>query len=365
LEHKYNRVKDAMPGYFRQINQRVHTYSFVSQIDYDWRDKWCMMLGARLDHYTINGRHLLLNTSYQDQLNRTVLVPRIAVLYHINPIQQVRLSFTRGYRGPQAFDEDLHIETVGGAAKFIQLDPHLQSETSQSWTGSYQFYKTMSPSITGQLLIEGFLTTLRHPFILTNPYELPNGTSVVTKSNGDKAYVYGSTVELNLSYKNNIQWQSGITYQSAQYSKAIEIWAPQNDKDLTPKVVTKNLLRTPSFYGFYTLTVFPNKLFDISYNCVITGRMHIGHVTDSETEYIQLKTTRSFWEHQLKLNYKYPIQKGAQLHIYFGITNLTNQYQKDFDMGMHRDATYIYGPNRPRTLFFGCKLLLDGSIKKG
>mgnify|MGYP006160387091 CR=1 FL=1 len=42
-----------------------------------------------------------------------------------------------------------------------------------------------------------------------------------------------------------------------------------------------------------------------------------------------------------------------------GIQNLFNQYQKDFDLGVNRDATYIYGPSRPRTIFVGLKIGTD------
>ena len=36
-----------------------------------------------------------------------------------------------------------------------------------------------------------------------------------------------------------------------------------------------------------------------------------------------------------------------------GVQNVTNAFQKDFDIGVNRDAGYVYGPSRPRTYFLG------------
>ncbi len=39
--------------------------------------------------------------------------------------------------------------------------------------------------------------------------------------------------------------------------------------------------------------------------------------------------------------------------------NAMLNHQKDFDLGVNRDATYIYGPSRPRTIFVGLKIGTD------
>jgi outer membrane receptor for ferrienterochelin and colicins len=44
------------------------------------------------------------------------------------------------------------------------------------------------------------------------------------------------------------------------------------------------------------------------------------------------------------------------LQLHGGVQNIFNAYQRDFDQGHDRDAGYIYGPNRPRTVFLGLKL---------
>jgi len=47
---------------------------------------------------------------------------------------------------------------------------------------------------------------------------------------------------------------------------------------------------------------------------------------------------------------------GAKLQWFAGIKNVFNSWQSDFDTGIDRDPTYIYGPVSPRTIYFGIKI---------
>ena len=39
----------------------------------------------------------------------------------------------------------------------------------------------------------------------------------------------------------------------------------------------------------------------------------------------------------------------------FGVKNLFDSFQEDFDVGPTRDSDYVYGPIAPRTIFIGLK----------
>ena len=47
---------------------------------------------------------------------------------------------------------------------------------------------------------------------------------------------------------------------------------------------------------------------------------------------------------------------GTFLQVFGGVKNIFNSYQNDFDTGMDRDPSYIYGPSLPRTVYIGVKL---------
>lgn len=64
-----------------------------------------------------------------------------------------------------------------------------------------------------------------------------------------------------------------------------------------------------------------------------------------------MKKSESFFELNSKVSYKFSSNPGLELFV--GMQNLLNQFQKDFDRGINRDAGYMYGPGRPRTVFLG------------
>jgi outer membrane receptor for ferrienterochelin and colicins len=99
----------------------------------------------------------------------------------------------------------------------------------------------------------------------------------------------------------------------------------------------------------------PLETLNFSISGVFTGPMDVPHVIDPETEYTLLKRAPSFCEIHFKAKYQFTIGKNQRLELNGGIHNIFNSYQSDFDRGALRDAAYVYGPARPRTLFFGIK----------
>ena len=53
-------------------------------------------------------------------------------MYNLNDMLQARVSYSQGYRAPQIFDEDLHIETSGSRQVINENDPNLKQESSQN-----------------------------------------------------------------------------------------------------------------------------------------------------------------------------------------------------------------------------------------
>lgn len=67
-------------------------------------------------------------------INHVIFSPRANIRF--NPVENVNLraSYSVGFRAPQAFDEDLHIENVGGTISMIELAGNLKEEKSQSFS---------------------------------------------------------------------------------------------------------------------------------------------------------------------------------------------------------------------------------------
>jgi outer membrane receptor for ferrienterochelin and colicins len=166
----------------------------------------------------------------------------------------------------------------------------------------------------------------------------------------------GVNLEANVALASKWILQSGGTIQNALYKEEEILWEPEDANDPTPIASTSRILRTPNAYGYMTLVYNPNKVWAISYSALFTGSMDVPHVIDPEMEQTVIKSTPVFFENNIKISYTIKMKDDYRLQLFCGVQNIFNSYQRDFDTGMFRDAGYVYGPNRPRTVFFGVKM---------
>nr|WP_297310360.1 TonB-dependent receptor [uncultured Flavobacterium sp.] len=354
FDYNFNQVEDKMSGYNRSIDQKVGTLGFYGQLEMKPIEKFTFLVGARYDRVKIDGLYDFNIEKSKDRKDLNAFVPRITAMYEITDYLKARASYSQGYRAPQAFNEDLHIETVGGTASFTVLSPDLKTEKSNSVNASLNFSKNIG-SIQSNIIIEGFTTKLNDVFITADAKELPSGVSVLTKRNGSGARVTGVNLEASFALNRSFNLQFGGTVQNAKYDDAEEIW---KSEDETQVVVTKNMLRTPNVYGYYTLSYNPTKPLTLSLSGVYTGNMDVPHLINPKTEERTIKRVPSFFENNVKVAYDFDFKDNC-IQVYTGIQNMFNDYQKDFDRGALRDAGYIYGPSRPQTFFFGAKYTLN------
>jgi outer membrane receptor for ferrienterochelin and colicins len=296
-------------------------------------------LGSRFDHYKISDKTKLTDSSKTGN----VLSPRISIMYALFKSLQLRAGYSRGYRAPQIFDEDLHIETSGSRKVINVNDPGLKQETSHSITLSLDFNQLIGTTYTG-ILVEGFYTRLTDPFV--NEIGLPDeeGTVIYTRKNArDGATVFGLNLEINIKPLKAIVLSSGFTVQSSKYDVAQEF-------DET------KFFRTPDQYGYFTLDCNMTKSLTVTATGNYTGKMlvpYFGPETDPETG--ELRPSDPFFDLGIKV--KYNIKLNAfTLQCFGGIKNLFNAYQSDFDIGIDRDPSYIYGPTTPRTVYLGIRM---------
>jgi len=255
------------------------------------------------------------------------------------------MSYSTGFRAPQAFDADLHIAFAGGGISRIELADDLKEERSKSLSASYNYDKAASHYIYG-FTLEGFYTRLNDAF-----YQDAEGDDefgeIFVKRNGDGATVKGSTVEFRANYDQKIQIESGFTIQRSLYDNAVSY---------SDNLVSKRaFLRTPNNYGYATIDYTPSDKFRLSTNLVHTGKMELVHMGGSpEQENDEYKTSDAFNAIGFKATYIQKMEKvGMSLEYSLGVKNLTNDYQHDFDSGKKRDSNFIYGPSVPRTFYVG------------
>ena len=125
------------------------------------------------------------------------------------------MSYSSGFRAPQAFDEDLHIENVGGTVSMIERAKNLKEEKSQSFSASADMYHRFG-AFQVNFLVEGFYTRLSDVFVLENIGER-DGILIKERRNGSGAKVLGLSMEGKMAYLSLFQLQAGVTLQQSRY----------------------------------------------------------------------------------------------------------------------------------------------------
>jgi outer membrane receptor for ferrienterochelin and colicins len=301
--------------------------------------KWKTSTGVRVEQYRIEDYAHPENGVKRGM----VLVPRLSIMYNATPWVQTRLSYSQGYRAPQIFDEDLHVETSGARQVINRNDPNLKQETSHSLMFSVDANKEMGNVYIG-FLTELFYTRLQNPFYneIGNPDE--NGTVVYTRRNAtDGAVVKGINLETKIKSFKDFSLTAGFTLQESLY-------------DTPQEFNTREFFRTPKQYGYLMLDWDFLKDFCLSVSGTFTGHMlapYFGPNTNPDIG--ELRETSNFYDLGVKLSRKIKLD-GKRIELFGGIKNIFNSYQKDFDTGINRDPSYIYGPTSPRTIYIGLKL---------
>jgi outer membrane receptor for ferrienterochelin and colicins len=304
-------------------------------------------MGLRYDYYLV--RDLEDTNGSSGELRNSVLVPRVNLLYKITPDMRIRAGYAQGYRAPQVFNEDLHIELVNATRVQTINSEDLKQESSHAFSVSFNtdFSIAGAPSY---FLAEGFYTLLVDPFS-DEFYDPDNdGNFVYLRVNADDgAYVTGTNLEFKSFITRTLETQVGYTVQKSAYESP-QAWGEEESS------ISRDFMRTPNQYGYATFNWNPLEHFSTNLSFSYTGSMWVPHFKPSgET----LERTQNFLTTDLLFSYGFDLAKKHQteLRIYAGIVNIFNQYQDDFDIGIYRDAGYVYGPRQPRTINIGLKLI--------
>ncbi len=342
----YEEGSQTLKGFVHTDNILVAKQNKITQgafIQYDHQiNKLKLSAGLRFDHYQI-----IDNGNGTANCQGNVLSPRINALWHVMPNLQARATYSQGYRAPQIFDEDLHISASGSRKVIHKNAADLEQETSHSLMGSLDFNGKIGP-MPIRFLTEFFHTSLQNAFV-TNPDSVNHENEVIyIRTNAEEgAYVQGVNLETNISFRRNLRFNAGFTFQTSQFKEAQELGC-------------KDFLRTPDHYGFFSLDWDITPKFALVSTAQYTGPMNIAYydqqmVQTDENDKGELRQTQDFFDFGIKASYSLRIQQ-LPIEFYMGAKNLFNSFQSDFETGVERDPTYIYGPSLPRMIYGGIRI---------
>ena len=332
LEYNEDYLRDNMWGYDRVTDQTVRIMSAYAQNE--WKnERWGILVGGRLDKHSL--------------MERLIFSPRANLRYNPSENINFRASYSYGFRAPQAFDEDLHIDNVGGTVSMIRLADDLRVEKSQSVSISADMYHSWG-DWQGNFLVEGFFTDLADVFALKELGINEEGILIKERHNESGARVFGGNLEGKIAWKNKFQMQLGVTVQKSEYKEA-RSWSDD-------VAATKKMFRTPDLHGYLTASYNPMKAMTLALTGTYTGSMLVEHHAGMIAQNMTVSTP-DFWDMGFKAAYDFKLYSSFSLQLNAGAQNIFNSFQNDFDSGADRDSGYIYGPTLPRTFFFGIKLV--------
>ena len=337
VEYNFNALDDYYIATKRRLNQETATIGLFAQNE--WKsEELNFLVGFRLDKHSM--------------IEKPIFSPRANLRY--SPIENLglRLSYSSGYRAPQAYNEDLHIDALNHTVSMISLSKNLRPEFSHSWSGSADYYHSFG-RMQANILLEGFYTKLDDVFTLEKIGER-DGIILKERRNAAGARVGGLTAELRLGVPSLFDVQLGYTYQRSQYVEP-EQWS----EDVKAQ---RTMFRSPDHYGYLSSNFYITDRFNASLFGTYTGRMlvqHAAHTLPNGEEIGDSDVwTDSFLDMGFKTSYTFNLSELVKMEVNAGVKNLFNVYQDDIDVGAGRDSAYIYGPAMPRTIFVGVKLFM-------
>lgn len=333
-QYTHDKLKDQTAAETAYYIDKVYTNTgiFLQDNFHFGRDEQIeFVVGARLDKHS--------------ELNDWIFSPRINGKFNMGNGITVRSAFTTGFKPPQIYDEDLHLCGIEGDQRVIRNTSGLKEEHSYSITAGLEYMGLLN-SMPIMFSLIGFKSRLNNGF--TEKFVFKQGViELWERVNSDGAQVKGVEWDLGIRPISGIEVRSGFTYKKSEYDNP--------NKDFG----TKNFLRTPELTGNLSFYIDPIDRLSLTIYGDYIGEAYLPHevaIEGQEDPELRLEKSDSFFQIDVILTNKIPLNNGMNAKFNLGIRNITNAYQDDLDKGPDRDPAYVYGPARPRTVYFGLEM---------
>ncbi|WP_083912897.1 TonB-dependent receptor plug domain-containing protein [Rubritalea marina] len=331
---KSENIVDNQGSVNRNLDQTFENLGIYAQHRWKPQELWTLEYGLRGD--------------FNSEINDPIFSPRAAILWSPEDDLRIRGAVSTGFRAPEVFDEDLHIESVGGDLRTTFNDPNLKEESSVtiSLSPEWQVNEHL------RLEMNAFHTWLDDTFVV-QPNDDPSTPGVIEeiRTNGEGSKVYGA--EFNLGYFTDF-WSLELSW----VQQRLEYDSPQlvlgdPDDTIDNAIFSNTYVRTPESLGLLRFN-HDGKWVDSFITGKLTGPMDIPRVVSNpgtgDLEGNRLERSPWFFNVDIGVSRDFLVGDG-ELTTTLGIKNLFDDYQSDLESGAFRDASYIYGPAFPRTFF--------------
>jgi len=312
------------PTYY--INNTYTNKGFYFQDDFTlFNNLLNFVIGARVDKHS--------------EISEPVYSPRVNAKYELLSGLNLRLGYSTGFKAPQTFDEDLHIESLGGNQRVVRNAQNLQPEKSHTVSGGIQYegFWVDKAILIGMTL---FHSRLNDAFTEVENPDPSSDLILWQRINSDGASVSGLEADLGVKPTYNTELRLGLTYQNSKYDSRQEVFEG---------ILSDKFLRTPDMYGHLRFSYTLHENLNLFSSASYTGTMLVPNEATGEI----VETTDVFLELDAGLTWTLPFIKSFKPKLSLGVKNMTDAYQDDLQKGVDRDPAYVYGPQLPRRFYAG------------
>ncbi|MBN1467077.1 TonB-dependent receptor, partial [candidate division KSB1 bacterium] len=325
LQFSEDEIKDEAPAYGRTVDESYSNIGLFLQDSYKAgaREKSEVVYGVRLDDHSA--------------IRSIIVSPRVAFKSSLSNSLVCRGGYSTGFKAPQVFDEDLHITQVGGEGQIIRNRPDLRQERGHTFYGGLE-YQGIVDALGVRVGINAYYTKLYDIFLLSAADDPATDEFEFYRTNGAGSRVRGVELEFGLRCR-TLELLTGITVQSSLLDES------------EPNFGATTIFRTPDVYGSARCSYELSDQLNLMLTAKYTGSMIVPHYAGYIAE-DRLERTKTFLTLDLIVSYAIPLGSLVGT-LSGGVYNILNHFQDDFDLGIHRDAGYVYGPLVPRRILVG------------
>ncbi|MEL6182861.1 MAG: TonB-dependent receptor, partial [Myxococcota bacterium] len=286
-------IEDRYLGYEREIDVVYTVVGGYLQHNWLFADWGESVVGLRVDQHS--------------EVDEPIFSPRLALMFTPLSIVRLRTSLSAGFRAPQAFDEDLHIEVVGGAARVITNAPGLEVERSWSAAQQVALELDLADGWNVRSGVNGFATLLQDAFVTNERDDPTTPEEEVVRENRGTTTVWGAEIEAGASYRNIWSMRLGWTMEYAANDEP--------DEDFGQR----RLFRTPLHYGYLETQALLADRLQFQAGLDITGPMLVPHYDAEGDPFDEVERSPWFFDLSFNLSTQFVGDDGVFLEPFVGM----------------------------------------------
>lgn len=296
------------------------------------QDEWSLRDNLRL---LVSGR-----VDWSSELGSPVFSPRVGIWFSPSEPLVLRANVSTGFRAPEVFSEDLHIDTLGGTPIRVRNAPGLKEESSLSFSAGFDWRPTGND---GAFTLDGqaYYTKLRDTFFLGDILEDPAGDLFRLRENVGGSTIIGAELSAGYRFSDRLRGTLGMAYIDARYDDSQLVYEDDNRR-----LLIRDYLKSPDFTVVGQLIADP---FENLTAFIALRYLSTMDVLNNRTG--SVNRTPDFVVADLNFTRHIPIGAGGDVDLSIGVKNVFDERQGDLEVGAARDSDYVYGPRLPRTFF--------------